>query len=226
MPSYAFAGLGNGDLVIISCSVNRDASPTASGWTKIYQSLVGSGTRRQTQVGFARIISGSTSATIDIGDNETIAAVVWGIQNHGVTNVGSDIQVSEASGYSVPSFSVPPGPDHLALLAISGWSGSDTPGQVSGQGWVDWGGITSGSGLSGSALTFAHQTVAGGSSVASGSSSSVTTSAVIRVPGAAASAVQKIAVGSALLDADSIRLGASTVDRIYVGAELIYGPSA
>jgi hypothetical protein len=94
------ATIAAGDLLLAFCS-NDNPSTTnmaISGWTQVYNEVVGSNVHKIAC--FAKIAAGSDTATLT-GASQDYTATVKAIKRHGVTSIASDIKVAtKATGTS------------------------------------------------------------------------------------------------------------------------------
>ena len=94
MPS----GIAAGELLIAAVSIDAASTLTTSstGWVK----LGGSNAAAVSGAVFAKVAAGSDTLTVDGGTTQDYAAIVWRVDDHGVTSPSTDITFASTTGTS------------------------------------------------------------------------------------------------------------------------------
>lgn len=118
------ASIVAGELLIAAVSIDAASTLTTSstGWVKLdgYNSAAVSGAV------FAKVAAGGDTLTVDGGTTQDYAALVWRVENHGVTTPATDITIASTTGTS--STPNPPNCDPAVSndwLFIEGFSADD-----------------------------------------------------------------------------------------------------
>lgn len=225
------AGAQVDDVIVITFSIdgNRSSTTTTSstGWVSLFAPIApqATGTGAQTMAAFAKKLTNLTDGfTVNFGASEDVVGSIWILRDTGVANVATDIQVFVTSGNTQPARSGFASDREwyglASMISVQGSSG--LPAAYSSSNWTNLRSKAQGTTNSGSGIRMADKK--DNSFPAQNNVSNGYANVLIVVPGPAASVVQKIAIGSTLLDGvDDIRIGNDTVSKIYVGETLVYG---